>query len=92
MQVLNTFLLHKSNIESHSITAGNEDSVSYMASDLPKRTLLTPTLNEINDYPPPSEGVVKHGYRRDSKWVCSICNIYPTLTKMECLVKGFHFE
>lgn len=85
-------MLHKSNIESHSITAGNEDSVSYMASDLPKRTLLTPTLNETNDYPAPSEGVVKHGYRRDSKWVCTISNIYLALAKMDCLVNGFDFE
>lgn len=55
------------------LLVGQQDGVVYVASDIPKRTVLTPIVNGTRgNSPVVTVGVLGRGYRRNSSWVCWI--------------------
>jgi hypothetical protein len=52
-----------------SSTAGHENPVVYVASDVPKRISLTSAACSTSPVQAPYVGIMGRGYRRNSAWV-----------------------
>lgn len=63
------FFLELNRFLSISSTAGHENPVVYVASDVPKRISLTSAACSTSPVQAPYVGITGRGYRRNSAWV-----------------------